>query len=58
MLSHLSKLFTQDLNYLICGSSPTMARCSAAKEQNNSETNFMAPGYSSDQPHGQVAYGA
>jgi len=39
-------------------SSPTMARCSAAKEQNNPETNFMAPGYSSDAPLGQVAYGS
>ncbi|EPE36910.1 Formate dehydrogenase/DMSO reductase, 1-3 [Glarea lozoyensis ATCC 20868] len=43
---------------VISRSSPTMARCSAAKEQNNSETNFMAPGYSTDAPHGQVAYGA
>jgi len=39
-------------------SSPTMARCSAAKEQSNPETNFMAPGYSSDAPLGQVAYGS
>lgn len=34
-------------------SSPTMARCSAAKEANNPETNFMSPG----EPHPQVAYG-
>ncbi|CZT11881.1 NADH dehydrogenase (ubiquinone) 78K chain precursor [Rhynchosporium graminicola] len=43
---------------VISRSSPTMARCSAAKEQNNPETNFMAPGYSSEHPHGQVAYGS
>ncbi|CAL3966884.1 hypothetical protein PZA11_003354 [Diplocarpon coronariae] len=43
---------------VISRSSPTMARCSAAKEQNNSETNFMASGYSSQHPHGQVAYGS
>jgi NADH dehydrogenase (ubiquinone) Fe-S protein 1 len=42
---------------LMFDSSPTMARCSAAKETGNPETNFMAPGYSSDHPHGQVAYG-
>ena len=42
---------------LTIGSSPTMARCSAAKETGNPETNFMAPGYSSSHPHGQVAYG-
>ena len=34
-------------------SSPTMARCSAAKKTGNPETNFMAPG----EPHAQVAYG-
>ena len=34
-------------------SSPTMARCSAAKAAKNPETNFMAPG----EPHAQVAYG-
>lgn len=34
-------------------SSPTMARCSAAKETGNPETNFMAPG----EPSPQVAYG-
>ncbi|KAH6669827.1 NADH-ubiquinone oxidoreductase 78 kDa subunit mitochondrial precursor [Halenospora varia] len=43
---------------VISRSSPTMARCSAAKEQNNPETNFMASGYSSTHPHGQVAYGS
>jgi NADH dehydrogenase (ubiquinone) Fe-S protein 1 len=37
----------------ISRSSPTMARCSAAKAAKNSETNFMAPGY----PDPQVAYG-
>ncbi|KAH8593210.1 NADH-ubiquinone oxidoreductase 78 kDa subunit mitochondrial precursor [Bisporella sp. PMI_857] len=42
---------------VISRSSPTMARCSAAKEQNNPETNFLAPGFSSASPHGQVAYG-
>ncbi|KAK0122358.1 NADH dehydrogenase (ubiquinone) 78K chain precursor, 5-prime end [Cadophora gregata] len=43
---------------VISRSSPTMARCSAAKEQNNPETNFMASGYSSQSPNGQVAYGS
>ncbi|EKD16321.1 uncharacterized protein L3040_009446 [Drepanopeziza brunnea f. sp. 'multigermtubi'] len=43
---------------VISRSSPTMARCSAAKEQGNPETNFMASGYSSAHPHGQVAYGS
>ncbi|PVH83005.1 NADH-ubiquinone oxidoreductase 78 kDa subunit mitochondrial precursor [Cadophora sp. DSE1049] len=43
---------------VISRSSPTMARCSAAKEQNNPETNFMASGYSSQAPNGQVAYGS
>ncbi|KAH7413356.1 NADH-ubiquinone oxidoreductase 78 kDa subunit mitochondrial precursor [Cadophora sp. MPI-SDFR-AT-0126] len=42
---------------VISRSSPTMARCSAAKEQNNPETNFLAPGYSSEAPNGRVAYG-
>jgi len=37
----------------ISRSSPTMARCSAAKEAKNPETNFMAPG----EPHAQVHYG-
>ncbi|KAI9735136.1 MAG: NADH dehydrogenase (ubiquinone) 78K chain precursor, 5-prime end [Cirrosporium novae-zelandiae] len=39
---------------VISRSSPTMARCSAAKETGNPETNFMASG----EPHAQVAYGA
>ncbi|KAK2749208.1 NADH dehydrogenase (ubiquinone) 78K chain precursor, 5-prime end [Myotisia sp. PD_48] len=34
---------------VISRSSPTMARCSAAKETGNPETNFMAPGESSAQ---------
>lgn len=34
-------------------SSPTMARCSAAKATGNPKTNFMAPG----EPQPQVAYG-
>ena len=37
----------------ISRSSPTMARCSAAKAAKNPETNFMAPG----EPHAQVTYG-
>jgi len=37
----------------ISRSSPTMARCSAAKAQKNPKTNFMAPG----EPYGQVGYG-
>ncbi|MCJ1262271.1 NADH dehydrogenase (ubiquinone) 78K chain precursor, 5-prime end [Lobaria immixta] len=37
----------------ISRSSPTMARCSAAKATGNPETNFMAPG----EPSPQVAYG-
>lgn len=37
----------------ISRSSPTMARCSAAKAQKISKTNFMAPG----EPDAQVAYG-
>jgi len=43
---------------VISRSSPTMARCSAAKETGNPETNFMASGYSSDKPLGQIAYGS
>ncbi|TVY36835.1 NADH-ubiquinone oxidoreductase 78 kDa subunit, mitochondrial [Lachnellula subtilissima] len=43
---------------VISRSSPTMARCSAAKETGNPQTNFMASGYSNEHPHGQVAYGA
>ncbi|KAB8303937.1 hypothetical protein EYC80_005299 [Monilinia laxa] len=42
---------------VISRSSPTMARCSAAKETGNPETNFLAPGYSSENPRGRVAYG-
>lgn len=38
---------------VISRSSPTMARCSAAKAQKNPKTNFMAPG----SPDEQVAYG-
>jgi NADH dehydrogenase (ubiquinone) Fe-S protein 1 len=37
----------------VCSSSPTMARCSAAKATGNPETNFMAQG----EPHPQAAYG-
>jgi NADH dehydrogenase (ubiquinone) Fe-S protein 1 len=37
----------------ISRNSPTMARCSAAKAQNNPKTNFMAPG----EPYPQVGYG-
>jgi NADH dehydrogenase (ubiquinone) Fe-S protein 1 len=37
----------------ISRSSPTMARCSAAKAQKNAQTNFMAPG----EPNPQVTYG-
>lgn len=37
---------------IVC-SSPTMARCSAAKAQKIAETNFMAPG----EPNPQVTYG-
>ncbi|KAJ6277712.1 hypothetical protein J3E71DRAFT_205511 [Bipolaris maydis] len=37
----------------ISRNSPTMARCSAAKAQNNPQTNFMAPG----EPYPQVGYG-
>ena len=39
-------------------SSPTMARCSAAKETGDPRTNFMAPGMEEERPMGQVAYGA
>ena len=38
---------------VISRSSPTMARCSAAKATGNPEMNFMAPG----EPHSQVEYG-
>ncbi|KAL8831471.1 MAG: hypothetical protein Q9191_000843 [Dirinaria sp. TL-2023a] len=37
----------------ISRSSPTMARCSAAKKTGNPQTNFMAPG----EPNSQVEYG-
>ncbi|KAF2861254.1 NADH-quinone oxidoreductase [Piedraia hortae CBS 480.64] len=37
----------------ISRSSPTMARCSAAKAAKDAHTNFMAPG----EPHAQVQYG-
>lgn len=37
----------------ISRSSPTMARCSAAKAQKNAKTNFMAPG----EPNYEVGYG-
>ncbi|KAI1381437.1 NADH-ubiquinone oxidoreductase 78 kDa subunit mitochondrial precursor [Hypoxylon crocopeplum] len=43
---------------VISRSSPTMARCSAAKATGNPENNFMAPGMTEDRPMGQVAYGA
>ncbi|KAH8157646.1 hypothetical protein CIB48_g10605 [Xylaria polymorpha] len=43
---------------VISRSSPTMARCSAAKATSNPDTNFMAPGMGEDKPMGQVAYGA
>ncbi|KAI1431547.1 hypothetical protein GGR50DRAFT_678868 [Xylaria sp. CBS 124048] len=42
---------------VISRSSPTMARCSAAKATGNPDTNFMAPGMGEDKPMGQVAYG-
>ncbi|TLS23208.1 uncharacterized protein PpBr36_06281 [Pyricularia pennisetigena] len=43
---------------VISRSSPTMARCSAAKETGNPKTDFMAPGMTEDKPMGQVAYGS
>jgi NADH dehydrogenase (ubiquinone) Fe-S protein 1 len=52
------KTSTYFIDTLLIGcSSPTMARCSAAKETGNPETNYLAPGYSSENPHGRVAYG-
>ncbi|RDA93819.1 hypothetical protein CP533_6365 [Ophiocordyceps camponoti-saundersi (nom. inval.)] len=42
---------------VISRSSPTMARCSAAKAAKDPRTNFMAPGMEEDKPMGQVAYG-
>ncbi|KAF4984677.1 hypothetical protein FZEAL_193 [Fusarium zealandicum] len=43
---------------VISRSSPTMARCSAAKASGDPRTNFMAPGMEEDRPMGQVEYGA
>ncbi|KAL5612126.1 hypothetical protein BROUX41_000329 [Berkeleyomyces rouxiae] len=43
---------------VISRSSPTMARCSAAKVTGNNKTNFMAPGMDEDKPNGQVSYGS
>ncbi|KAI0161251.1 hypothetical protein GGR57DRAFT_454093 [Xylariaceae sp. FL1272] len=43
---------------VISRSSPTMARCSAAKATGDPDTNLMAPGMTNDKPMGQVAYGA
>ncbi|KAI0004810.1 NADH-ubiquinone oxidoreductase 78 kDa subunit mitochondrial precursor [Xylariaceae sp. FL0662B] len=43
---------------VISRSSPTMARCSAAKATGNPDNNFMAPGMTNDRPMGQVAYGS
>ncbi|KAK0740645.1 hypothetical protein B0T18DRAFT_431919 [Schizothecium vesticola] len=43
---------------VISRSSPTMARCSAAKETGDPRTNFMAPGIEEERPMGQIAYGA
>ncbi|KAH8677981.1 hypothetical protein BX600DRAFT_451177 [Xylariales sp. PMI_506] len=43
---------------VISRSSPTMARCSAAKATGNPATDFMASGMTVDKPMGQVAYGA
>ncbi|KAK2018896.1 NADH dehydrogenase [Colletotrichum eremochloae] len=43
---------------VISRSSPTMARCSAAKATGNPKTNFMAPGMEEDRPMGQIEYGA
>ncbi|KAI1039890.1 hypothetical protein LB505_007080 [Fusarium chuoi] len=42
---------------VISRSSPTMARCSAAKATGDPRTNFMAPGTEEDKPMGQVEYG-
>ncbi|KAH7321177.1 hypothetical protein B0I35DRAFT_477689 [Stachybotrys elegans] len=43
---------------VISRSSPTMARCSAAKATGDPRTNFMAPGMEEDRPMGQIEYGA
>jgi NADH dehydrogenase (ubiquinone) Fe-S protein 1 len=57
----ISRRYTEydfyEMNIANVISSPTMARCSAAKETGNPETNFLASGYSSDYPHGRAAYG-
>ncbi|KAJ9141819.1 NADH dehydrogenase [Pleurostoma richardsiae] len=42
---------------VISRSSPTMARCSAAKATGDPRTNFLAAGMEEDQPLGRVAYG-
>ncbi|PHH65183.1 hypothetical protein CDD81_3314 [Ophiocordyceps australis] len=42
---------------VISRSSPTMARCSAAKATGDPRTNLMAPGMEEDKPMGQVEYG-
>nr|CAA40828.1 NADH dehydrogenase (ubiquinone) 78 kDa subunit [Neurospora crassa] len=42
----------------ISRSSPTMARCSAAKKTGDSRTNFIGSGMEEDRPMGQYAYGA
>ncbi|KAI1637457.1 hypothetical protein F4809DRAFT_604513 [Biscogniauxia mediterranea] len=42
---------------VISRSSPTMARCSAAKATGNPDNNFLAPGMTEDRPMGRVAYG-
>merc|ERR1712054_41340 len=43
---------------VISRSSPTMARCSAAKATGDPRTNLMAPGIEEDRPMGQVEYGS
>ncbi|KAJ2902356.1 NADH-ubiquinone oxidoreductase 78 kDa mitochondrial [Zalerion maritima] len=43
---------------VISRSSPTMARCSAAKATGNPKTDFMAPGMTEEKPMGQIAYGS
>ncbi|KAM3529241.1 hypothetical protein MY4038_005490 [Beauveria bassiana] len=43
---------------VISRSSPTMARCSAAKASGDPRTNLMAPGMEEDRPMGQIAYGS
>ncbi|KAI1084079.1 hypothetical protein F5B20DRAFT_526647 [Whalleya microplaca] len=43
---------------VISRSSPTMARCSAAKATGNPDNNLMAPGMTNERPMGQVAYGS